>query len=100
MDYQLLILIIYIAWLLFFSFISFILFVNDKKKAIKGIERTKEKTLLESVVIGGAIGGFSGRIIAHHKTDKKYFSVTIYLSLLFEILVLFVLVYLLVKGAK
>lgn len=97
MNYNTLILIIYVAWLLIFSIISFLLFIIDKKKAIKGAQRIKEKTLLESVVIGGAIGGFIGRIVARHKTNKSYFSFTIYLSLLIEIIVAVILVILLFK---
>jgi uncharacterized membrane protein YsdA (DUF1294 family) len=97
MNYNTLILIIYVAWLLIFSIISFLLFIIDKKKAIKGAQRIKEKTLLESVVIGGAIGGFIGRIVARHKTNKSYFSFTIYLSLLIEIIVAVILVMLLIK---
>ena len=49
-----------------------------------GPVRIKEKTLLGSCVFGGAVGGFLGRIVAHHKTNKKYFSFTIYVSLLLE----------------
>ena len=58
-----------------------------------GPKRIKEKTLLGAVTCGGALGGFLGRIIAHHKTDKSYFSFTIYLSLLLQagILVLLIL---------
>ena len=97
MNYNTLILIIYVAWLLIFSIISFLLFIIDKKKAIKGAQRIKEKTLLESVVIGGAIGGFIGRIVARHKINKSYFSFTIYLSLLIEIIVTVILVILLFK---
>ena len=75
--------------------VSFFLFGSDKKKAQKGADRTKEKTLLMSAVYGGAIGAFIGRIIFHHKTDKKYFSVTIILSLLLQLAVLAILIYLL-----
>jgi uncharacterized membrane protein YsdA (DUF1294 family) len=77
------------------SLVSFFLFGSDKKKAQKGADRIKEKTLLMSAVYGGAIGAFIGRIIFHHKTDKKYFSVTIILSLLLQLAVLAILIYLL-----
>lgn len=97
MNYQILILVIYIAWLIVCSIVSFGLFKKDKKKAINGQIRIKEKVLLESVVIGGAIGGFIGRIAARHKTEKKYFSFIIYLSLLVELLVLCLLIFLIIK---
>ena len=53
----------YITLMVFMSLISFILFAIDKKKAIKGKERIKEKTLLLSTIINGAIGSFLARII-------------------------------------
>ncbi len=97
MNYQIFVLIIYIGWLIVCSIVSFSLFKKDKKKAINGQIRIKEKVLLESVVIGGAIGGFIGRIVSHHKTEKKYFSFVIYLSILVELFVLGVLIYLIIK---
>ena len=90
--YNTIVLIVYVAYLIIMSIASFILFCNDKKKAQTGKMRTKEKTLLSSVVFGGAVGGYIGRIVAHHKTDKKYFSFTIYLSILLHDLVLAALV--------
>lgn len=93
--YQTIITTVYICYLVIMSLVSFFLFGSDKKKAEKGATRTKEKTLLMSTVYGGAIGAFTGRIIFHHKTDKKYFSITIILSLLLQLAVLGVLIYLL-----
>ncbi len=93
--YQTILTTVYACYLVFMSLASFFLFRSDKKKAQKGADRTKEKTLLMSAVYGGAIGAFIGRIIFHHKTDKKYFSVTIILSLLLQLAVLAILIYLL-----
>lgn len=73
------------------SLLSFCLFLSDKKKAKNGEMRTKEKTLLLSAVLNGAFGAFMGRIVAHHKTDKSYFSFTIYIGMLLETVVLVVL---------
>ncbi|RIA64846.1 uncharacterized membrane protein YsdA (DUF1294 family) [Anaeroplasma bactoclasticum] len=95
MTYQQIILIIYVAYLVFMSLVTFFLFLKDKGMAKKNNSevRIKEKTLLSSVVFGGAVGGFIGRIVAHHKTNKGYFSFTIYISLLLQacVLVLFIL---------
>jgi len=79
------------------SFFTLILFKKDKKRAIKGEIRIKEKSLLFSSAFGGGLGALIGRIIFHHKTDKKYFSIVIYLSTLCEILVLILL---LIGGLK
>jgi uncharacterized membrane protein YsdA (DUF1294 family) len=95
--YQQIILIVYAIYLAFMSVVSFFIFGNDKKKAESGKDRTKEKTLLFSAVFGGAIGAFIGRIIFHHKTYKKYFSIVIVLSLLLQLVVLGVLIYLFIK---
>ena len=104
MMFETIIFIAYIGILVFMSLISLLLFKKDKKMAQRngGPKRIKEKTLLGSIALGGAIGGFLGRILFHHKTDKKYFSLTIYFSLLVEIAVLGVLVYLafIMKGAN
>ncbi|MCR5113230.1 MAG: DUF1294 domain-containing protein [Acholeplasmatales bacterium] len=92
--YHKILLLAYIAFIVFMSLVTFFLFVKDKKMAQKngGPNRIKEKTLLGAVTCGGALGGFIGRIIAHHKTDKSYFSFTIYLSLLLQAGVLVLLI--------
>ena len=94
MPYKYIILIIYIAYLVLMSLVSFALFIKDKNMAKKNHSevRIKEKTLLASVVFGGACGGFLGRIVAHHKTNKSYFSFTILLSLLLQVAVLVVFI--------
>ena len=81
--------IIYVCYMAFMSLISMFLFIKDKNMAKKNGDsnRIKEKTLLGFVAYGGAIGGFIGRIIAHHKTDKFYFTLTIFISLIAWILV-------------
>jgi len=85
----------YIGFIVLMSLIAFFTYIKDKKMAEKnGNEvRIKEKTLLGMAAFGGALGAFFGRIVAHHKTNKGYFSFTIYVSLLLQagLLVLFVL---------
>ena len=89
MGYQKIILLIYLAYLVLFSLITLILFLFDKKFAKKeGHRRIKEKTLLFFCSIGGGMGGYFGRIIAHHKTQKKYFSLIINLTVLLQLLIL------------
>ena len=77
-------LIIYLGLTALFSFVALIAYFRDKKLAVKGKERTKEKTLLFLAVFFGSVGAFLGRILAHHKTDKKYFSMVIYFSMLMQ----------------
>lgn len=82
MTYNQMIFYIYAALIVLMSLIAFCTYCIDKKKAIKGQIRIKEKTLLGMAVLNGAVGAFIGRKVAHHKTDKIYFSITIYLSII------------------
>ena len=90
MDYEKIIFLAYLAVLVIMSLFTFLIFGKDKKMAQNGggPKRIKEKILLGSCALGGAIGGFFGRIVFNHKTDKKYFSFTIYLGVLLQIVAL------------
>ena len=94
MTFNQILIFIYVIYLIVMSFVAFILFNKDKKMAAGGGKevRIKEKTLLAVSAFGGAIGALVGRIVAHHKTDKKYFSFTIYLGILLQLLVLGVII--------
>ncbi len=94
MTYNSVLLIIYIAWLVIMSLAAIVLYSKDKAiaKSNGSGMRIQEKTLLSVGVLGGAIGSFFGRLLAHHKTDKTYFSIVIYLSMLLQIGALVVLI--------
>lgn len=92
MNYKQILLIIYIVYIILISLITFIAYKNDKEKAKSNQIRIKEKTLLFLSAFGGGIGAFLGRKVFHHKTDKSYFSIVIYSSLICEIIVLILLV--------
>lgn len=100
MSFEQKIFIIYLCVLGFMSIITFFLYGIDKKKAEKGKNRIKESFLLGFSAFGGGIGAFIGRIIFHHKTDKSYFSFTIYLSILFELLTAGILAFFAFKGVS
>lgn len=91
MKFNVILLLVYVAYMVIMSLIAIGMYCADKKKAIKGQMRTKEKNLLLIAVLGGSIGAFFGRLIAHHKTDKVYFSIVIYISLLLQIATLGIL---------
>ena len=92
MNYKQILLIIYILYIILISLITFIAYKSDKEKAKSNQIRIKEKTLLFLSAFGGGIGAFLGRKVFHHKTDKSYFSIVIYSSLICEIIVLILLV--------
>ena len=89
--YNELIFYIYLSLMVIMSIISFSLYGVDKKKAIKGKERIKEKTLLFYTIFNGAIGAFFARFVFRHKTEKKYFSLTIFAGLFIQVLGLAIL---------
>lgn len=88
MTYNQKILLIYISVLIIMSIITFIMFGIDKIKAKHNKRRVKEKTLLELTILGGGIGSLIGRIIFRHKTNKIYFSIVIFLSIISQIFLL------------
>ena len=90
MSYEVMIFLIYLGVLVLMSLITFLLFGKDKKMSQSGggPKRIKEKILLGACALGGAIGGSLGRITFRHKTEKKYFSFTIYVGMLVQILAL------------
>lgn len=66
----------YAAYLVLLSLITFIAYGVDKKKAIKGKYRTKEKTLLSLSFFGGAFGGYPAMLIFRHKTKGEHWYFT------------------------
>lgn len=92
MEFNQIILIVYIIYLVIMSLGAIVLYKNDKKRAEKGKMRIKEKTLLQFSVFGGGLGSEIGRRIARHKTDKIYFSIVIYLSIIAQIAALIVMI--------
>lgn len=93
MTYNQILLCVYVVYLLVFSVIAFATYGKDKKMAKNGTEvRVKEKTLLGLSIFGGGIGALLGRLFFHHKTNKVYFSIVIYFSLLTQIAVLVLMI--------
>lgn len=70
----------------------------DKKKAVKGKYRTREKTLLLLSFMGGAFGGYPAMLIFRHKTKGEhwYFTFINILGILLHIS-LIVVIYLFVN---
>ena len=89
MTYHQILLCIYCTYLVFFSLVAFVAYGKDKSMAKKGTPvRIKEKTLLFLTVFGGGIGACAGRLFFRHKTNKSYFTLTVFLSLISQLAVL------------
>lgn len=74
-----------IIYVLAINIICFLAMGVDKWKAKKGHWRTKEKTLLTLVILGGGIGGILGMRVFRHKTKKPQFYIGFPLILIIEI---------------
>ena len=89
LDYSIvnkIILSVFLIYILFINIKTYVLFVQDKKYAIEDAERISEARLLKHCFFGGALGGFLGMRIAHHKTKKLLFSVCVPLMLIIQAL--------------
>ena len=85
----------YAAYLVLLSLITFIAYGVDKKKAIKGKYRTKEKTLLSLSFFGGAFGGYPAMLVFRHKTKGEhwYFTAVNWLGLAIHITLMILLIF-------
>ena len=70
------VIIAYAGYLILLSIIAFIAYGVDKRKAINGSWRTKEKTLLLLSFLGGAFGGYPAMLIFRHKTKGEHWYFT------------------------
>ncbi len=75
----------YLIWLALLSVIFFILYGFDKARAKSGGWRVKESTLHGVALLGGVIGGWAGRSVFRHKTQKKIFTFILILSTLIHL---------------
>lgn len=66
------------------SLVAFIAYGLDKRKAKKGLWRTKETVLLGLGVCGGAVGALLGMKAFRHKTKHWYFWVVNILGLAWQ----------------
>lgn len=55
------------------SLILFIMMGADKRRAVRGAYRTPERRLFLVALIGGAVGGWLGMRVFHHKTHHWSF---------------------------
>ena len=60
---------------------AFMLFGFDKRRAVRGIARIRERTLLLWALAGGTPGAFAARHLFRHKTRKQPFSRWLWLIL-------------------
>lgn len=59
--------------LVLMSIATFAVFFVDKRRAVRGARRVRERTLLLLCVLLGAPGGLAAMRMCHHKTKKAPF---------------------------
>ena len=84
-----------IIYLLAINAIAFLAMGFDKWKAKKGYWRTKEKTLLMLVVLGGGLGGIICMYTFRHKTKKMQFYIGFPAILIAEIVCIILYIFVL-----
>ena len=75
----------------YYSFLNLILLITmaiDKSRAKKHQWRVPESTLFIMALLGGAIGGFGGMYICHHKTKKPQFYIIYTIALVLHLALL------------
>ncbi|MGI9473140.1 MAG: DUF1294 domain-containing protein [Rubripirellula sp.] len=83
-----------IIWVLFTSLITAALYGWDKRSAVQGRPRIRERTLLTWSVLGGWPGGWIAGRMFRHKTKKMSYRIQFGVCVILNIAVLFALVWL------
>lgn len=80
-----------IVYLICINIIALILYGYDKYCAINHKWRISEKTLITSAIIGGSVGAYLGMMTFRHKTNHRFFQITIPLALLIQAIILLII---------
>jgi uncharacterized membrane protein YsdA (DUF1294 family) len=70
----------YPVWLLVTSLITFLVYGFDKAQSKHNGSRVPESVLHLLALVGGFPGGWAGRIVFHHKTQKVSFTLVLLIS--------------------
>jgi uncharacterized membrane protein YsdA (DUF1294 family) len=80
------------AFLALINIAAFLLFWLDKDAARRGLGRIPERTLLLVAALGGGLGALLAQQILRHKTRKQPFRTQLFLIVLAELIVGWLLV--------
>lgn len=73
---------VYIALI---NILTFIVYGLDKSAAVKQKQRIPNRVLLGLAAVGGSAGALAGMYTFRHKTQKKYYTITVPLLLILQI---------------
>ncbi len=80
-----------IAFLATVNIGSFYYFALDKRKALKHQHRIPEKSLLIMTLAGGTVGSLLAMVLFKHKTRKKSFLLKIFVIMVVQVLILYLI---------
>lgn len=86
------------VYLALVNLVSFFLMWSDKRRAVKGTWRIRERTLLLFDFLGGSLLGLAAMLLLRHKTRSLKFRILVPLFLLCNILLTLCILYL-TKGS-
>ena len=75
-------------YLLGISAATYAVFADDKRRAIKGMRRVPEKTLLGMALLGGTPGAMAAQHVLRHKTRKEPFRTVLWLITIVQVVIL------------
>lgn len=76
---------------LLLSIASFSLYAVDKQRAVRGARRVPESTLHAVDLLGGWPGGLLAQRVVRHKTRKTTFQIVFWITVLANLVIVFVL---------
>ena len=79
--------IVFFIW----NIVLFLMYGLDKFFAVKGLRRIRERTLLIPAFALGSIGAMFGMVIFNHKTAKPKFRISVPLSVVFNMVLVYYL---------
>ena len=78
----------FLAYLVIINILSFCIYGIDKSAAVKEKWRIPNRVLLGLAAVGGSIGAWAGMYIFRHKTQKWYYTITVPVMLLLQIMLI------------
>lgn len=75
-----------LAWYALMSAITFCVYGWDKRRAVRGSRRVPEKTLQLLALVGGWPGAHAARALFRHKTQKRWFTVVLWMITLLHVM--------------
>ena len=80
-------------WLVSINLVTFLAYGYDKSQAQRGALRVPEIVLHGLALFGGFLGGWIGRPVFHHKTQKPVFTLVLAVSTIIWLVILYLVIF-------